>query len=185
MSDNKSKLEERIIAGLYGQPELKKREKNRYLGEYKERVIKYLTYQQVVEVGTYPEILSAIRHSAAKKLIIDRKVNLRSAHDYIKLARDNNLQFKRISSPELVGDIALVVVSDQAVEVKNRGVLSREEQLKQKGISDYIIRNVGARLCAQCWSELARKAPEELINYQKSGWLDQITGHKCVCEEGD
>ena len=182
MSDHKSKLEERVLVGIYGQPELKKGEKNRYLGEYKERVLKYLTYQQVVEAGTYPEILEAIRHSAAQKLIIDRKVNLESAQDYINLARDNNLQFKRVSSPDLVGDIALVVVSDRAVEVKNRKVLSREEQLKRKGIADQIIKNVGARLCDQCWLQLTQKAPEELINYQKLSWLDKITGHKCICE---
>ncbi len=110
------------MEGIYGKPEFKKEEKNRFLGEFKERVIRHLTYDQVVEPGTYSEILQAIKHPEAEKLIIDRNVDLDKAHDYIELAHQHNLSFKRIDSPELKGDIALVVASDDAVEVENREV---------------------------------------------------------------
>ncbi len=183
MSSDKSKLEDKVLEGIYGKKELKKSERNRFLGEYKERVFRYLTYKQVIEPGTYPEILNAIRNPEAKKLIIDREVDLVAANDYVKLAAENNLFFKRVDSPDFKGDIALLVVSDHAVDISNRKVLSRVERLKNKGISDKIIENSGAKLCKSCWMDLEKKAPEELVNYKKITVLDKMTGIKCICDE--
>lgn len=182
MGGEKSKLEEKVMEGVYGKKELKKSERNRFLGEFKERVLRYLTYDQVLEPGTYPEILDAIRNPEAKKLIIDRGVDLKAANDYVKLASQNNLLFKRVDSPDFKGDVALIVVSDHAVDISNRKVLSRVERLKDKGISDKIIENPGAKLCKKCWNILAEKAPEELDNYKKISIMDKITGHKCLCD---
>ena len=175
----KSELEKKVEEGLYGEPELKKDEKRRYLGEFEERVIKYLTYDQVKEDVIYPQILEAIKNSKAKKLIIDREVDIEEANEYIDLARENDLSFKRVHSPEFRGDVALVVVSDKAISVKKRKVNNRKERLKKLGISDNIIRNVGSKLCPDCWNELKEKAPEELVNYEKMSWLDKILGEDC------
>lgn len=180
MSKEKSKLEKKVQEGIYGVPELKKDEKNRYLGEFEERVIRYLNYGQVMEPGTYPQILEAIKHAQAKKLIIDRQIDLKFAQEYIDLARNHDLSFKRIDSPELKGDIALVVASDKAVDVKKRKVADRKKRLHNLGISDTIIENTGAKLCSNCWQELEEKAPEELVNYQKISWIDKILGEKCI-----
>ncbi len=185
MDETKTKLEKKVMEGIYGSPEIKKEEKRRYLGEFAERVIRYLTYEQVIEPGTYPEILEAIKHPEAKKLIIDRRVDLDLANDYVQLARENDLSFKRIDSPDLKGDIALVVVSDGAVDIEKRKVLAREERLQLKGISDKIIKNVDAKLCDECWAELAEKAPEELLNYKKMNWLDKFTGTECICKNSN
>ncbi|MFW5981386.1 MAG: YueI family protein [bacterium] len=181
MEEKKSKLEEKVIEGLYGKKEFKKEERNNYLGEYEERVIRYLSKEQVLEKGTYPEILAAIRSPEADKLIIDRDIDIKAANDYIKLAKKNNLTFKRVDSPDFKGDIALVVVSDDAVEVAEKKVLSRTERLQAKGISDKIIENPGASLCSKCWQDLAEKAPEELKNYKKISFIDKLTGTTCIC----
>lgn len=122
MKEEKTNLEKKVMQGIYGEPELKKDEKIRFLGEFKERVIRYLYYDQVIKQGTYPEILEAIKHPRAEKLVIDRNVDLDKAHDYIQLARRHNLSFKRIDSPELKGDIALVVAGNEAVDVDKREV---------------------------------------------------------------
>ena len=187
MNDEKSKLEKKVEEGAYGEPELKKGEKDRFLGEFKERVIKYLTYDQVVEPGTYPQIKKAIKHPQARKLVLAREVNeseypryMERAQEYIDLAHDNNLSFKRVSSPDFKGEIALVVVSDRAVNVKKRKIINREERLKNLGISDTIIKNVGSKLCKDCWNELKEKAPAEIDNYEKLSWIDRLTGIKCI-----
>ena len=179
----KSRLEKQVEQGLYGKPELKKEEKNRFLGEFKERVIRYLKRQQVEEPGVYPQVLVAIQDSRAKKLILDRQIDETRARDYIALARENDLDFKRVSSPDFEGEVGLVVVSDQAVDVKKRQVMNRKENLQNLGIDDRIIKNVGAKLCKQCWQELEDKAPEELINYNKMSFVDKITGTSCVCKQ--
>ncbi|MFW5980406.1 MAG: YueI family protein [Halanaerobiaceae bacterium] len=180
MDEEKSKLEKKVEEGIYGQPEIKKGEKNRFLGEFKERVIKYLTYDQVVEEGVYPEIEEALKNPAAKKMVIDREVDMSYANDYIELAQKENISFKRAHSPSFKGEVALVVVSNKAVNVKKRKVINREERLKKKGISDNIIKNKGAKLCKDCWNELKEKAPEELKNYEKMTWFDKISGIKCI-----
>ncbi|MFW6034628.1 MAG: DUF1694 domain-containing protein [Halothermotrichaceae bacterium] len=183
MKKEKPDLEKKVMEGIYGKKELKKEEKNIYLGEFKERVIRYLNCEQVKEQGIYPEILEAVKHPEADKVIIDRNINLKAANDYIKLAIENNLKHKRVHSPELKGDVGLVVVSNNAVSIKNRKVLSREERLKALGISDKLIKNVGAKLCDDCWNLLKEKAPSELINYKKMNWYDKITGTKCICQK--
>ncbi|AZO93949.1 YueI family protein [Halocella sp. SP3-1] len=183
MQREKSSLEEKVMEGIYGKKEIKKEERNLFLGEYLERVICYLTYEQVIEKGTYPEILEALRHPEAKKLIIDRDVKLSAANDYIKLASKNGLLFKRIDSPDFKGDVALVVVSDHAVDIKKREVLTRAESLQARGISDKIIENVGAKLCHDCYRQLEEKAPAELINYSKLSLVDRLLGTECICKD--
>ena len=179
-NEEKSDLEKKVMHGIHGTPELKKGEKNRHLGEFQERVICFLQYDQVVEPGVYPEVLDVIRQSEAKKLVIARRVSLDKAQDYIDLARQNNLTFKRVDSPEHRGDIALIVASDQAVEVKKREIPKRKDKLQKLGIPDNIINNVGGKLCPKCWQELEEKAPEELINYKKASWLERLLGVKCI-----
>ena len=184
MQDNeKSRLEQQVEQGLYGKPEIKKEEKNRFLGEFKERVICFLTRQQIEESGVYPQVLNAIQDSKAKKLILDREIDENRARDYIDLARENKLDFKRVDSPDFKGEVGLVVVSDKAVDVKKRKIKNRKENLQNIGIDDKIIENVGAKLCKKCWRELEKKAPEELINYKKMSFIDRITGSTCVCKD--
>lgn len=113
----KSELEHIIEAGISGTPELKREEKNHYLGQFKERVIRYLTFNQVAEKGTYKEIKEAIHHPQAKKLILNQKIKISDAKEYINLARKNGLNFSIVSSPDFKGEIGLVVVSDDAVDV--------------------------------------------------------------------
>lgn len=179
MDRDKSELEKKVEEGIYGRPELKKDEKNRFLGEFRERVIKYLTFSQIQEDVIYPEILEAVRHPQAARLIIDRDVEIDQAHKYIEKARKHNLAFKRVHSPSFKGDTALVVVGNRAVNVAQRKVMDREKRLKKLGISDNIIKNVGGKLCNDCWQELKEKAPEELINYKKMSWIDRLLQIEC------
>jgi uncharacterized protein YueI len=184
MDREKSKLEEKVLEGIYGNKEIKRDEKRRFLGEYKERVIRYLTFEQVIEEGVYPEIIEAFKKPEASKLIIDRRINLKAAHDYIKQARNNNISFKRISSPDLKGNIALVVVSDHAVEIEERKVIERKKRLQKAGISDKIIGNVGSKLCDDCWNILRENAPEELVNYKRMSFIDRLIGTECISCKG-
>lgn len=179
-NEEKSELEKKVMHGIHGTPELKKDEKNRYLGEFQERVICFLEYDQVVEPGIYPEVLDAIRRPESEKLVIARKVSINRAQDYVDLARENDLTFKRVDSPEHKGDIALIVASDRAVDVKKRKISDRKDKLQKLGIPDSIINNVGGRLCPKCWDELEEKAPEELINYKKASWIERLLGTKCI-----
>ena len=175
----KSELERTAAAGINGGPKIKQNEKNKFLGEFKERVLIALTLEQVEERGTYQEVEEAMQDSEAKKLILDRSVDMSRARDYIKLAEQNDLSFKKIEAGNFVGDIALVVVSDHAVHKENIYVKSRTERLKEKGIPLELIKARGEKICKECYNLIKEKAPKELDNYQQMSWFDKLIGEKC------
>jgi uncharacterized protein YueI len=115
----KSELEKALERGIYGTPELKREEKKKFLGSFRERVLKALTKKQVMEPGTYKEILDALKDTRAKRLVISNDVQLSYAMDYVNLAKKNGIEFTLVDGDDYAGDIGLVVISDTAVDVED------------------------------------------------------------------
>lgn len=183
-NNQESKLEKTVRTGAFGPNELKKGEKNRFLGEFEERVIAYLTEAQLKEKALYPEVKEALKNREASKLIIRGDIAKAEISDYIKWARSEGVGFNRKNSPEFRGNVALAVVGKEAVSQQFGRISDREEKLQKRGLSDTIIKNAGSLLCSDCWRELMTKAPEEKINYRKAGIFDKLTGTKCLgCKE--
>ncbi len=176
---NKSELERTAAARLNGGPQLKRNEKNKFLGEFRERVLIALTYSQVEELGTYQEVLEAIRDQEAVKLIINAKVDLQKATEYVKLADENDLSFKKTGAAGLTSDIALVVVSDHAVNRDDIYIKNRHDKLAEKDIPEELIQARGKKVCSSCYQLIEKRAPEELDNYQSLNWFDKLLGEKC------
>jgi len=180
-STDKSSLEKALLAGIYGPPELKKEERRYFLGQFRERVIKVLTFEQVAEPGTYPEIREAMAHPLARRLIISRRAKLPATNEYLQLARKHNLAFTLVDSPEFKGQAGLVVAAAQAVDAKEITIPSRRERLLAAGIPQAVIEATGQGLCKTCLDLLARKAPQEVKNYRKANLIDLLLGYKCPC----
>ena len=87
-NNGESKLEKTAREGAFGPTELKKGEKNRFLGEFEERVIAYLSESQIKEKALYPEIKEALQSKEANKLIIRGDIDKSLISDYIEWARD-------------------------------------------------------------------------------------------------
>ncbi|CCU80038.1 DUF1694 domain-containing protein [Halanaerobium saccharolyticum subsp. saccharolyticum DSM 6643] len=179
-NNGESKLEKTAREGAFGSKEIKKGEKNRFLGEFEERVIAYLTEDQIKEKALYPEVKGALKNDEAYKLIIRGDIAKNHISKYIEWARKEGVRFNRKNSPEFRGDVALAVVGKDAVSQQFGRIPEREEKLQKKGVSDKIIKNAGSLLCSDCWKELMDKAPEEKINYKKAGIFDKITGTSCI-----
>ena len=179
-NNGESKLEKTAREGAFGAKEIKKGEKNRFLGEYEERVIAYLTEEQIKQKALYPEIKEALKIDEADKLVIRGDIDKKNISEYIKWAREEGVRFNRKNSPEFRGSVALAVAGKDAVSQQFGRIPEREEKLQKKGLSDNIIRNAGSLLCSDCWKELMAKAPEEKINYKKAGIFDKLTGTGCV-----
>ncbi|AGB42330.1 hypothetical protein Halha_2456 [Halobacteroides halobius DSM 5150] len=176
---NKSNLEQQVAAGMHGGLELKKGEKNRFLGEFRERVLIALTYNQVKAGKGYQQVKDNIKDPEATKLIVNREVDQKSAKEYIRLAREANLSFKRVDSPDFTGDIALIVVSDHAVNKEDVSIRDKEKYLLEQGIPKELIDAQGDKVCADCYQLVKEKAPQELDNYQQFSWLDKLLGAEC------
>jgi len=179
-NNGKSKLEKTAREGAFGPTELKKGEKNRFLGEFEERVIAYLSESQIKEKALYPEIKEALQSKEANKLIIRGDIDKSLISDYIEWAREAGVSFNRKNSPEFRGNVALAVAGKDAVKQQFGKIPDREEKLQKRGLSDNIIKNAGSLLCTDCWKELMEKAPEEKVNYKKAGIFDKLTGTGCT-----
>ena len=177
--DSETKLEKVIEQGIYGPPELRREEKNKYLGVFRERILIALTKEQVEEPGVYPEVISALRDVRASKLVMRRDVDLIRARDYLDLAKKMKVAFKRVDLPGLKGDIGLVIASSSGIDVPDILTKDRKSRLLELGLSKSLIQAVGKKICVNCWNKLATNYPEELVNYRRITWIDSITGTKC------
>jgi uncharacterized protein YueI len=179
---DRSPLEQKILAGIHGTPELKREERRRLLGQFRERVIRVLTLSQIAEPGTYPEITNAIAHPMARRLIISRKADITAAAEYIRLARKHQLSFTTVDLPDFKGPIGLVVAADIAVDQEEITVPNRVERLQLAGIPQPVIDAKGRGLCKACMEKLRRVDPAELDNYHRISLLDRLVGNKCPCK---
>lgn len=112
---NKSDLEKAVGVGLSGPPELRKSEKNQFLGEFQERVIKSLTKNQVRQPGINPEVEKAVRDPRATAVIVHGEIPFKNFSKYEHLAEKNNLGFTIRRDPDFTGEVGLVVISEHAL----------------------------------------------------------------------
>lgn len=97
----------------------KQGERNHYLGELRERVIKVLYFDQVLSSKVYQEILLALKDSRASRLLIHSRIPIKLGSRYEKPARAAGLQVTYMGDPNFKGQIGLVVAAADAVEEKN------------------------------------------------------------------
>ena len=179
-NNGESKLEKTAREGAFGSPELKKGEKNRFLGEFEERILGYLVEEQLKENAVYPEIKDLLEKEEAKKLVIRGDIDKDEIAKYLEWARELGVRFTRKNSPDFRGNVALAVAGNDAVNYQVAKIRDRQEKLQKKGVSDNIIKNAGATLCKDCWEQLMEKAPEEKLNYKKPSIFDKLTGTGCI-----
>lgn len=118
MNDESNELEQRLIIGMHGAPELKRGERLLYLGEFRERILKVLRKDQVDDSLPYPEIEDALKDLRSSRLLLNGDLAYDFRAKYIKLARKYNKPYTVINDPDIKGETGLVVISDHAVDVE-------------------------------------------------------------------
>ncbi|QJW44773.1 YueI family protein [bacterium BFN5] len=176
---NSNELEKTITVGIHGTPELKPDEKAAYLGEFKERVLAALTKRQVAETAIYPDIIQALQDKRAARMIISGDVNPDDANKYYQVARKYSKPYLIRHDQKYKGNIGLVVVGNDAVDVETIEVVDREVKLAQLGLPTELIHAAGQKICNDCYDFIEKVAPDELINYDRLTFIDRLTGEKC------
>ena len=115
----KEELSKMISVGYGGVPELNREEKRNYIGEFRERVLFALTKDKIGNSKYYPMIEEVLKDKRAKKLLLNGNIISGSVHEYRVLAEKYNIIAKEIYDKHLTGNIALIVASDDAVDVEN------------------------------------------------------------------
>lgn len=169
------------VASGMGSIELKKGEKRRLLGQFRERVIKVLTKEQLTENWYYVDIFEAIKDQRSSKVIVKSSYR-RSAQKYTAYAVKYNKQVVISDNPEYIGDIVLVVAADDAVEIDNIKVESSAEIMRKKGLPEEFIKAGFGKLCNEHYRQFNKIMNIEQHPFKKLSFLDRLAGEKCcIC----
>lgn len=111
----KGATERALIVGLHGAPQLRRSERRRHLGEFAERVLAAITKSQAEQAQIDRTVAKAMKDPRAVTVIAHMDVPFAHLLKYSRLAKEHNLTFTRRSDASFIGELGLVVVSDQAL----------------------------------------------------------------------
>ena len=162
-------------------------EKNLFLGEYKERVIKALTFEEIKEKGIYYEIEKALEDKDVDKMVISRHADFNDIKKYIEIAKQKRVPYKMIDNLVCVGQIALVVVAKDAI-VHEAGdeivVTSKLEKCHLKHLPDIYFEAMENAVCDFHLDIIKKEMPEYAKNYKELTFMDKLFGSKCpICQK--
>ena len=162
-------------------------EKNLFLGEYKERVIKALTFEEIKEKGIYYEIEKALEDKDVDKMVISRHADFNDIKKYIEIAKQKRVPYKMIDNLVCVGQIALVVVAKDAI-VHEAGdeivVTSKLEKYHLKHLPDIYFEAMESAVCDFHLDIIKKEMPEYAKNYKELTFMDKLFGSKCpICQK--
>ena len=161
-------------------------EKNSFLGEYKERVLAALTFDEVNEKGIYNEIEKALGDKEAKKMIVSREVDFKCIKKYLDIAKSKHISCKMMDNLLNTGEVCLVVASDDTLNhpLENPIVESKIEKIREKNLPDIYYKAIGNKLCSFHSDIIEKEIPEYKDYYGKIEFLDSLFGTKCpVCQK--
>ena len=162
-------------------------EKNLFLGEYKERIIKALTFEEIKEKGIYYEIEEALENKDVAKMVISRHTDFEAIKKYIEIAKKKKIPYKMIDNLVCSGDIALVVVAKDAI-VHEAGdeiiITSKLEMCHLKHLPDVYYEAMESPICDFHLNIIKEEMPEYAKNYKELTFMDKLFGSKCpICQK--
>ena len=161
-------------------------ERNSFLGEYKERVLAVLTFDEVREKGIYDEIEKALENKEAKKMIVSREVDFKCIKKYLDMAKNKHVSCKMMDNLLNTGEVCLVVASDEALShpLENPIVESKIEKIREKNLPDIYYKAMGNKICDFHSDIIEKEIPEYRNYYGKIEFLDSLFGTKCpICQK--
>jgi len=161
-------------------------QKKYYLGEYRERVIAALKVDQLLEDDLYPEIIEAMNNPKAKFLKMRRDIGLKFLKPYIKAAEKIDFRYEIVDGLSYLGDIGLVVVTDESLENEDEELIIRDvdQDFLDVGLGYEFSKNQGKHVCNKCHLEIENKLPNYIDKFKRLTIIDKILGTKCpVCRD--
>lgn len=180
-----SELEQVLYNGIHGSPEIKKDEKQQFLGLFREQVIVLLSTKQVKETAIYPEIVQALKDRRSAKLIINGSIDILFRRKYQLLSKKLNIPFSVVFDPDYAKSTGLVIADDNAVNIHNVTIEERNIRLRNLGAWESLIQAAGRKICPDCLRQIITIDPHEEINYDELTWIERILGDHCPAHDKD
>ncbi|MCJ7839383.1 YueI family protein [Lederbergia sp. NSJ-179] len=137
---DRSNIDDYLEKGMYGEKQTKPEERKKFLGTLRERIVVALTKGQVMEKGTYPEVVQLMKEHPEATLLLNGDLDYTYLSDYIAMATKNHLSFSIVTNRTHVTDIGLVLTYDYAIDKEDIYISPKKEQpiqpplKKKKGI---------------------------------------------------
>ncbi|MGM0509037.1 MAG: DUF1694 domain-containing protein [Fusobacteriota bacterium] len=162
-------------------------EKNKYLGEYKERVMALLYKDQLEEDDVYPEIIELFDKEETYLLKMTREVDIKKLKPYIKEAEKKDLRYQLVDGIQYNGNVGLVVVSKKALEeeVDDPAIRDMDQDFIDAGLGEIFSKNRGNKICKKHYNMVEEKLPEYADDFKKLTLIDKVFGKKCPICEGE
>ncbi|MEG6617640.1 DUF1694 domain-containing protein [Peptococcaceae bacterium 1198_IL3148] len=167
------------VANSLGVTELNRSEKRRFLGQLRERILKALTEKQMNEKWVYPDIIEAIKDVRSSKVVVKGNY-AKKAKKYTEYAKKYNKRVVISNNPEYIGDVVLVVVADDAVDVNDIEVGEKTADYIAKGLPNEIIKAGSGKLCGEHYQKMIEAIGHEVVSFSKLSLFDRLVGEKCV-----
>ncbi|MGL6115207.1 DUF1694 domain-containing protein [Cetobacterium sp. SF1] len=160
-------------------------EKNYYLGEFKENVLIALTKEQVENKMVYEEVIEAMKEPDSILLKMKREVPLKFFKPYIQIAEEIGLRYRLVDGVTFLGDVAMVVVCEEALDNEDLDVVleSVGEKFIKAGLSEGFAYAMGKKICKKHYRELEKKLPSYAGNFKKFNIFDVLIGRECPIDK--
>lgn len=112
----KQSVDEIIMNGIKGTPEIKKDEKNKYLGTFRERVEIVLSIGQVMKPTVYKEIEHILKTTKNINMLLNGDVSYQYLSKYIQIANKFHVLFSIVQNNEYNSDLGLVIANKTAID---------------------------------------------------------------------
>lgn len=161
-------------------------EREQYLQEFKENIIISINKNDVETGIIYPEIIEAMYEPDAILLKMRRDISLKYLNPYIEVAEKIGLRYTLIDALTFVGNIGIVVVSQEAMDNQNINLVvdTLEKKFVKAGLESYYSKYIGRKICVKHYKKIEEKMPLYRGSFIKFNFFDKIFGHICpICEE--
>lgn len=112
----KQSVDDIIMNGIKGTPEIKKDEKNKYLGTFRERVEIVLSIGQVMKPTIYSEVENILKNTKNIDLLLNGDVTYQYLSKYIQMANKYHVPFSIVQNNEFSSDLGLVIANKTAID---------------------------------------------------------------------
>jgi uncharacterized protein YueI len=128
----KNTVNEFLEKGMYGTPEIKSKERIRYLSTLRERTVLALTKPQVRSATVFPQVEYELNLHPSSLLLLNGEMNYRYLSKYIKVANRLGRPFTIVNQQGKTSDLGLVVAVDQAVDQENIFIKKGDTSINKK-----------------------------------------------------
>ncbi|MBM7615133.1 YueI family protein [Alkaliphilus hydrothermalis] len=161
---------------LHGTPQLKADEKRKWLGEFRERVLMGITFQQALEDEAIRYVENALKDPMGEILIVNNRIPMKIMTKYMQLAKRMNKEYKTMATN---------CIEAMGVVVVNRRAINRNDVVPEIKMLPEKFRHLHHKsLCSKHFKELEETAPEYIEGYNQISFGDRMMGIKCaVCQK--